>query len=80
MTFGFQTKVASRCIHVFKNTIWENVNMGEETPEQIEINEASKKIDPYCCDIKALISGKLKTVAHIPRKASRHVLERREST
>ena len=54
--------------------------MGEETPEQIEINEASKKIDPYCCDIKALISGKLKTVAHIPRKASRHVLEKREST
>ena len=36
-------------------------------------NEASKKIDPYCCAIKALISGKLETVGHIPREVLRHV-------
>ena len=45
--------------------------MGEEISIQIETNEVSKKIDPYCCDIKALISGKLETVVgHIPREVS----------
>ena len=40
---------------------------------QIETNEASKKIDPYCCNIKALISGKLETVGHVLREVSRDV-------
>ena len=47
--------------------------MGEEIFVQIETNDASKKIDPCCCAIKALIFGKLKTLRHIPRKASRHI-------
>ena len=42
--------------------------MGEEISVQIEINEPSKMIDPYYCAIKALISGKLETVSHIPRE------------
>ena len=43
--------------------------------KEIETNEASENsnIDPYCCAIKAVISGKLETVGHIPRKVSRHV-------
>ena len=46
MSFNSQTKVASPGFHVFKNTIWENVKMGEEISAQIETNEASKMIDP----------------------------------
>ena len=42
--------------------------MGEEISVQIEINEPSKMINPYYCAIKALISGKLETVSHIPRE------------
>ena len=56
----------------FSKAIWENVKMGEETSEQIKTNEAPKKVDLYCCTIKTLISGKLKTVGNIPREVSRH--------
>ena len=53
-----------------KNTTWENVKVGEEISVQIETNKALKKIDPYCCGLKALISGKLETVS---TEVSRHV-------
>ena len=70
MCFSFQTKVPSRRFHIYKNTTWENVN--QEVPVQLESNEDSKKIDPYCCAIKTMASGKLETVGHIPREVSRH--------
>ena len=72
MSFSFQTKVASRGFHISKNKTWENVNMGQETSVQLETNEDSKKIDPFCCAIKTMVFGKLKTVGHIPREVSRH--------
>ena len=59
MNFSFQTKVASRELHSYENTTWENVNIGQETSVQLETNEDSKKIDPY---------WKLETVGHIPRE------------
>lgn len=40
MSVNFQTKVDSRDFHLFKNTIWENVEMGGEISVQIETNEA----------------------------------------
>ena len=49
MSFSFQTKVASRGFQTYKNTTWENVNIGQEISVQLETNEDSKKIDPYCC-------------------------------
>ena len=67
MIFSFQTKVASRGFHIYKNTTWENVNIGQEISVQLETNEDSKKIDPYCCALKTMVSWKLETVAHIPR-------------
>ena len=67
MSFSFQTKVASRWFHIYKNTAWENVNMVQEISVQLETNEDSKNIDPYCCAIKTVVSGKLETVGHIPR-------------
>ena len=48
--------------------------MGKEISVQIKTNEKSKKIDLYCCTIKALISGRVETVGHIPREFSGHVL------
>ena len=53
--------------------------MSEEISVQIETNEVSKKIDPYCSATTALISRKLETVDHVPRDVSRHfLLEKRE--
>ena len=73
LSFSFQTKVASREFHIiYKNTTWENVNIVQEISVQLETNEDSKKIDPYCCAIKTMVSGKLETVGHIPREVSRH--------
>ena len=55
MSFSFQTKVPSRGFHIYKNTVtWENVNVGQEISVQLETNEDSKKVDPYCCDINGL--------------------------
>ena len=48
--------------------------MGKEISVQIKTNEKSKKIDLYCCTTKALISGRVETVGHIPREFSGHVL------
>ena len=56
MIFSFQTKVASRGFHIHKNTTWENVNVGQEISVQLETNEDSKKIDPYCCALKTMVS------------------------
>ena len=72
MSSTFQTKVASRGFHIYKNTTWENVNIGQEISVQLETNEDSKKIDPHCCAIKTMVSGKLETVGHIPNQVSRH--------
>ena len=52
MSFNFQTKFASRGFHIYKNTALENFNIGQEISVQLETNEDSKKVDPYCCTIK----------------------------
>ena len=72
MSFNFQTKFASRGFHIYKNTTLENFNIGQEISVQLETNEDSKKVDPYCCTIKTMASGKLETVDHIPREVSGH--------
>ena len=59
MSFSFQTKVASRGFHIYENTTWGNVNIGQKASVQLETNEDSKKIDPYCCAIKTMVSRKL---------------------
>ena len=72
ISFNFQTKVASRGFHICKDATWENVNIAQEISVQLETNEDSKKIDPYCCAIKTMVSGKLEAVDYIPREVSRH--------
>ena len=66
MSFSFETKVTSRGFHVYKNPAGENVNIDQEISVQLETNENSKRIDPYCCALKTMVSGKLETVGHIP--------------
>ena len=72
MSFGFQTKVALRGFHIYKNTTWKNANLGQEISVQLETDEDSKKIDSYCCALKTMVSRKLKTVGHISKDVSRH--------
>ena len=64
------------CVLVFKQRLirvgfifikLQPVNIGQEISVQLETNEDSKNIDPYCCAIKTVVSGKLETVGHIPR-------------
>ena len=57
MSFSFQTMVDSRRFHIYKNTIWGKVNLGQEISVQLETNEDSRKIDPYCGAIKTMVSG-----------------------
>ena len=38
MSFSFQTKIDSRGFHIYKNTTWENVNIGQEISVQLEAN------------------------------------------
>ena len=71
-TMSLKTKVASRGFHIYKNTTWENVNIGQEISVQLETNEDSKNIDPYCCAIKTMVSEKLEAVGHISREVSSH--------
>ena len=73
MSFSFQTKVALHGFHIYKNTAWKNVNISQEISVQLETNEDSKKIDPYCCAIKTMVSGKLETVSHTQREVSRYI-------
>ena len=41
MSFSFQTKVASRGFHIYKNITWENID--QEISIQLETNKDSKK-------------------------------------
>ena len=42
--------------------------VGQEMSVQLGANEDSKKIDPYCCAIKTMVSRKLETVGYILRE------------
>ena len=44
MAFSFQTKVASRGYHVFKNTTWEKARVGEKVVVEIENQRIFKEV------------------------------------
>ena len=75
MAYSFQAKVAARGYHVYKYTTWEDAKIGDKVLIELNTDEKSKEIDPYCCSIKAMVGlpQQLKTVGHIPREISRHV-------
>ena len=76
---SFQTKVASRGFHIYKNTTWKSVNIGQEISVSLETNEDYKKIDPYGFAIITMVSGRSETVGHIPREVSMHTSRRRRT-
>ena len=39
MSFSFQTNVDSRGFHIYKNTTWENIKIGQEISVRLETNE-----------------------------------------
>ena len=51
MSFSFQARDALSEFQIYKNTTWKNINIGQEISSQLETNQDSKKIDPYCCAI-----------------------------
>ena len=48
---------------------------GDFVTVELETDKESKKIDPYCCAIKAMVDipPRLKTVGYVPRESSRHI-------
>lgn len=75
MAYRFQVKIASRGFHVYKETTWKGIKVGDEVEVVIEKSKLSKEIDPYCCAFKIQnpFFTVLETVGHIPREISRHV-------
>ena len=75
MAYSFDSIIASRGYHVYKETSWSNAKVGEEVKVEVQTNPRSIAKDPYSCAIKAkheyFVSWK--TVGHIPREISRYV-------
>ena len=71
---SFNSKIAARGYHVYKNTTWKNAKVGQNVQVQVETNKSSKEIDPYACAIriKNHFFENWMTVGHIPREISRH--------
>ena len=75
MAYVFETIIASRGYHVYKETSWSNAKVGEDVKVELETNPKSIACDPYSCAIKAKHDYFVgwKTVGHIPREISRYV-------
>ena len=71
---SFDSKIAARGYHVYKNTTWKNAKAGQKVKVQVETNKSSKESDPYACAIKVKNNffDNWMTVGHIPREISRH--------
>jgi len=75
MAYSFESIIASRGYHVYKETSWSNAKVGDEVKVELETNPKSIAKDPYSCAIKAKHEYFVgwKTVGHIPREISRYV-------
>ena len=73
MAYSFQVQIAARGYHVDKNLAWSNAKQGDFVT--VEIETESKKMDPFCCAIKAMVDipPRLKTVGHVLREISWHI-------
>ena len=77
MACSFDTIIASRGYHVYKETSWSNAKVSDEVKVETETNPKSIASDPYSCAIKTKHDYFLgwKTVGHIPLELSRYVQE-----
>ena len=67
---SFDSKIASRGYHVYRNSTWQDVKSGDKVEVEIETNKLSKSIDTYACAIKIkhkFIDTQL-TAGRIPRE------------
>ena len=71
---SFNSKIAARGYHVYKNTTRKNAKAGQKVKVQVETNKSSKESDPYACAIKVKnnVFDNWMTVGQIPREISRH--------
>ena len=75
MAYSFDTIIASRGCHVYKETSWSNAKVDDEVKVEIETNPKSIASDPYSCAIKAKHDYFVgwKTGGHIPPEIARYV-------
>ena len=68
----FDSKVASRWYHVYRNSTWLNAKPGHKMKVERETNKLSKTIEPYACAVKMKhqFFDTWLTVQHIPREIS----------
>ena len=50
--YSFDSKIASRGYHLYRNSTWQNAKPGDKVKMEIETNKSLKSIDPYACVIK----------------------------
>lgn len=55
IAYRFQATIAARGYHVNKTITWSDVKDGDLVSVEVEDDNSSKKIDPYCCAIKAMV-------------------------
>ena len=72
--YSFESIVACRGYHIYKDTTWQKTRVGEIVKVEVETNQNSTQIDPYACAIKVknVFYDVWDTVGHIPREISRH--------
>ena len=72
--YSFDSKIASRGHHVYRNSTWQNVKSGNKVKVEKEKKNSSKLIDTYAgaIKIKHKFFDTWLTVGHIPREISRH--------
>ena len=50
--YSFESIVACRGYHIYKDTTWQKTRVGEIVKVEVETNQNSTQIDPYACAIK----------------------------
>ena len=56
MAYSFQSKVAARGYHFYKERTWEEAKYRNKDLIDLETDEKSIQIDPYCFSIKTPIN------------------------
>ena len=68
MAYSFETIIASRSYHVYKETSWSDARVGDEVKVELETDKKSIEKDPYSCAIKKkhnfLLDGKPLAIFH----------------
>ena len=77
--YSFETTVASRWYHIYKERTWKRARVGQFVKVEVETNQASRQVDPYACAIKIKndFYDIWDTVGHMPRETHIFLFTRR---